>query len=95
MTDLIFAGYLEKFSVGKMDHYSAGFPFDRDNLYLRTIGLIVYDLYLFVLLGVRSINGNRYLPVPVIQIGTEPLILGRFTFRSMTTTCQIAFHNVN
>jgi len=95
MTGSILAGYLEEFSVGKMDHYASGFPLDRDNLYLGTIGLIVYDLHLFVLLGVRSINGNRYLLGPVIQIGTEPRILGGITFRSMTTTCQIAFHNVN
>jgi hypothetical protein len=95
MTGSILAGYLEELSVGKMDHDSTGFPFDRDNLYLGTIGLIVHDLDLLVLLGVRSINGNRYLLGPVIQIGTETRILEGITFRSMTTTCQIVFHNVN
>ena len=32
--DSVFAGYLEEFSVGKMNQNAIGFPIDRDNLYL-------------------------------------------------------------
>jgi hypothetical protein len=73
---LIFAGYLEKLTIGKMDDYSLGFPLYGDNLYLRAIGLFVYDVYLLVLVGIRSIDGNRRLLGLITQIGTKPRILG-------------------
>jgi hypothetical protein len=74
--NLIFAGYLEKLTIGKMDDYPLGFPLYGDNLYLRAIGLFVYDVYLLVLVGIRSIDGNRRLLGLITQIGTKPRILG-------------------
>ena len=76
MKNLIFAGYLEKLSIGKMDDYPLGFPLYGDNLHLRTIGLFVYDFYLLVLVGIRSMDGNRRLLGLITQIGTEPRIIG-------------------
>ena len=73
--DSIFAGYLEEFSVGKMNDYPLGFSLNRDNLDLRAIGLIVDDLYMLLLLSSRCINGNRHLLGLVIQIGTKHRIL--------------------
>jgi hypothetical protein len=76
MKNLIFAGNLEKLSIGKMDDYPLGFPLYGDNLYLRTIGLFIYDLYLLVLVGIRSMDGNRCLLGLITQIGTKPRIIG-------------------
>tara|TARA_B100001057_G_scaffold63189_1_gene56694 strand:- start:8344 stop:8670 length:327 start_codon:yes stop_codon:yes gene_type:complete len=74
--NLIFARYLEKLSIWKMDYYPLGFPLYGDNLYLRAICFLIYDFYLLVLVGIRSIDGNCRLLGLITQIGTKSRIFG-------------------